>query len=662
MSARPDRLTPEAPSRWSPEDAEALYAMSAWSDGFYGVSERGHAVLRPRPDQPLEIDIPAVIGRAREHDVTPPMLIRFQDVLRGRVRRLVETFSRAIEQTGYGNHYQPVYPIKVNQLHEVVDEVLDAGSPYNLGLECGSKAELAAALPYANDDRLLLCTGVKDEVMLQAMLSAQALGQRVLPVLERYSEFESFMALAERAGGAPRFGVRIRLSTSGSGRWLETGGERSKFGLTVPDLVRLVRVLETCGAHDAIDLLHFHLGSQITEIHVLKEAIKELTQIYADLRHRGLAVPTIDVGGGLGVDYGASRGDPHSAISYSLQEYADTVVSEVMVVCQEREVPPPVIISESGRAITAHHSVLIVPVLGSQRQDHPAPAGVEPHAKAALDHPILQRLVETCNEIPNAGADPTRLIEAYHEARESRDDATTRFRLGRLDIDTLARVESAYWTACREVLRALEQIQPDPRPLEQAALERQLTDTYLCDFSIFQSVLDHWAIGQQFPVMPLTRLVERPTRRAIVVDLTCDSDGRIREYVSSKDSSGYLPLHALREGEAYLLGIFLVGAYQDILGDAHNLFGRLPEVHVYADEGEPGNFWIEKAIPGMTVSEMLAQVQYFPNDLNRRMSELVRRKIDAGALRPSEGMRILNNYGKLFADTTYCRIEQCDDV
>jgi len=636
--------------------------MASWADGFYGVSGRGHAVVRPRPSLPLEIDIPEVVERAREYEVAPPMLIRFQDVLRSRVRRLARAFANAIEQTGYGNHYRPVYPIKVNQLHEVVDEVLDAGSAYGLGLECGSKAELAATLPYASDDRLLLCTGVKDEVMLRSMLSAQALGQQVLPVVERYSEFETFMALADHMGRAARFAVRIRLSTAGSGRWFESGGERSKFGLTVPELVRLLCVLENRGAHDAIELLHFHLGSQITEIHVLKEAIKELTQIYADLRQRGIAVPTIDVGGGLGVDYGASREDPHSAINYSLQEYANVVVTEVMAICQERAVAPPVIVSESGRAITAHHSVLIVPVLDSRRQDRQAPTEIEPRAQATREHRILQRLVRMLNEIPNAGADATRLVEAYHDIQESRNDAISLFRLGHLDIDTLARVEAAYWAACREVLHGLEQIAPDPPPAEQQALEQQLTDTYLCDFSIFQSVLDHWAIGQRFPIMPLTRLAEQPTRRAIVVDLTCDSDGRIRDYVSPQAAGRHLPLHELRKGEVYLLGIFLVGAYQDILGDAHNLFGRLPEVHVYADAGEPENFWIEKVIPGMTVGEMLAQVQYFPNDLNRRMSELVRRKIDAGELRPGEGMRILNNYGKLFADTTYCGIELYDNV
>jgi len=658
VSAQLERLSARNLPLWSASDSEALYATSNWSDGFFGVSARGHAVVRPRPDQPLEIDIPAVIEHAREHDIVPPMLIRFQDVLRTRVRRLVEAFTIAIAEAGYSNRYQPVYPIKVNQLHEVVDEVLDAGKPFGLGLECGSRAELLAALPYAGDERLLLCTGVKDPLMLSTMLSAQELGQQVLPVIEKCSEFEAFMALADRAGRAPRIAVRIKLSTEGSGRWFESGGERSKFGLTVPELVRLAHALEVRDNHDAIELLHFHLGSQICDIHVLKEAIRELTQIYADLRRRGLEIPHIDVGGGLGVDYGASYDDPHSVINYSLQEYANAVVHEISEVCRDRSVPEPVIVSESGRAITAHHSVLVVPVLGSQRQDARAPNEVDPHCPSADDHPVLQRLARTLSEIPDAGSDITRLVEAYHDVQGSRSDASALFRLGHLDIETLARVETAYWTACREVLGAMAHIAPAPPPPEQQALEQQLTETYLCDFSIFQSVLDHWAIGQRFPIMPLTRLTERPTRRAIVVDLTCDSDGKISEYVSSLDSSGHLPLHDLRNGESYMLGIFLVGAYQDILGDSHNLFGRLAEVHVYADAGEPDNFWIEKVIPGMTVDEMLAQVQYFPHDLKRRMSELVRRRIDSGETRPKAGMSILNSYARQFGETTYCTTER----
>lgn len=634
---------------WTVDDATELYAVDAWGDGFYFVNERGHAAVRPLLGSDLSIDLLEVIDAARLHDVAPPMLIRFQDVLRARVRRLVEAFAAAIAEAGYLNEYQAVYPIKVNQMHEVVEEVLDAGKNYRVGLECGSKTELVAALPLVEDDRLLLCNGVKDHVMLTLILSAQQLGQRVLPIIEKYSEFEQLMTLADRAGQSPRLAVRVKLSTRGSGRWYESGGERSKFGLTVTELVRLVRELERRGKGECLELLHFHLGSQIANIQTLKQAVREVTQVYADLRLRGVPVSHLDVGGGLGVSYGAGYGDEETAINYSLQEYANAVVFAVQEICAARNVPEPVIVSESGRAITAHHSVLVVPVIGTQRHEVDAdPEVTDP------DDPLVQRMQAALDEARNADDNVGELLEAYHDALETRAEASTVFRLGFLAIDTLASVESLYWSACREILEGLEAAAPEVPPSEQLELQKQLTDLYLCDFSVFQSMLDHWAIDQVFPVMPLGRLDERPTRRAVVVDLTCDSDGKIEHYVSSLDDSSHIPLHTLSKNERYYIGCFLVGAYQDILGDCHNLFGRLPEVHVYADDEEEGNFWIEKVIPGMTVNEMLAQVQYFPNDLNRRMSELVRRKIDSDELRPNVGMRIVNDYKKRFTETTYC--------
>lgn len=637
---------------WSVDDAAELYAIERWSDGFYGVNRSGNAVARPLLDSNLEIDLMQVIADATQYEVAPPMLIRFQDVLRARVRRLVEAFSTAIADAGYGNHYQAIYPIKVNQLHEVVEEVLDAGKGYHVGLECGSKTELIAALPLVGDDRLLLCNGVKDHVMLSLMLSAQQLGQRVLPIIEKYSEFDQLMLLADRANVVPRLAVRVKLATRGSGRWGESGGERSKFGLTVTELVRLVRELEKRGIADRLELLHFHLGSQISDIQVLKQAVKEVSQVYADLKRRGVGIRYLDVGGGLGVSYGAGYGDEESAINYSLQEYANAVVYAVQEICSAREVAEPIIVSESGRAITAHHSVLVVPVIGTQRHE----VDEELEITDAED-PLVQRMQAALEEARNADDHVGELLEAYHDVVDTRAEANTVFRLGFLGIDTLANVESLYWSTCREVLEGLEAAELEVPPAEQVELEKQLTDTYLCDFSVFHSVLDHWAIDQVFPVMPLSRLNERPKRRAVVVDLTCDSDGKLEHYVSSLDDNTHLPLHRFEKGQRYYLGIFLVGAYQDILGDAHNLFGRLPEIHVYADDEEEGNFWIEKVIPGMTVNEMLAQVQYFPNDLNRRMSELVRRKIDSNEVRPNVGMRILNDYKKRFAETTYCATE-----
>jgi arginine decarboxylase len=441
----------------------------------------------------------------------------------------------------------------------------------------------------------------------------------------------------------------VKLATRGAGRWFESGGSRSKFGLGLPDLVRLLGELERRGWTAQLELLHFHLGSQISDIQVLKSATKEITQIYAGLYQRGFRVRYLDVGGGLGVNYGAGYGSSESLINYSLQEYANAIVFTVKETCEAREVPEPCLVSESGRGLTAHHSVLVVPVLGAQAFDAPrnAPAPKKPHA-------LVKRLRRVEKDV-RAGAKAGELLEAYHDAREAKEEAQSLLLLGYLELEQAAAIEGLYWSACAEILERLRAAALEDRPPEQIELEAQLADLYLGNFSVFQSLLDHWAIGQAFPIVPLARLDERPTRRGVLVDLTCDSDGKVASYVTALEDSAHLPLHPLRADEPYDLGVFLVGAYQDILGDEHNLFGRVPEVHVYADDEEPGNFWIEKIIPGTKVQDMLAQVQYFPNDLERRMSEFVRRKIDRDQVKPSEGMRFLEEYLERFDDATYAR-------
>lgn len=640
-----------AAAGWSTAEAESLYAMETWSDGFFHVNEAGNVAVRPLPGSDLTIDIPAVIEAARAEGATLPLIIRFQDVLRARVQRLNEAFAQAIAESGYGNDYRSIYPIKVNQLHEVVEEVLDAGRDFALGLECGSKSELMATLPLVEDKRLLLCNGVKDHTMLRLMLNAQQLGQHVLPVIEKYTEFEQLMILADQMQVTPKLAVRVKLSTRGSGRWYESGGYRSKFGLTIPEVVRLVKELERRGLGERLELLHFHLGSQIADIQVLRAAVKEITQIYADLLARGLQVKYLDVGGGLGVAYGGGYGSDDSAINYGLVEYANAVVYSVQEICRAREVPEPVLLSESGRAITAHHSVLVVPVLGVHRPD--APFQVELPDETP---PVVATLATALAEA-RASSDVPPLLEAFHDAQAGRAEADQLMRLGYLDLESLAQADSLYWSTCREVLARLQALDPEPPPPEQLELEDQLTDVYLCDFSVFHSIIDHWAIGQLFPVMPLHRLDAPPRRRAQVVDLTCDSDGKVSNYVRAGGTSEWLPLHDFTAGEPYYLGFFLVGAYQEILGDSHNLFGRVSEVHVYASADEPENFFIEQLIAGLSVQDMLAQVQYFPNELNKRMSELVKAKIEAGVVKPKEGMRILNHYTRRFEENTYCDIK-----
>ena len=635
---------------FSPADAESLYAVESWSDGFFHVNQAGHVVVQPSSGSDLTIDIPAVIEQAQAEGASLPMIIRFQDVLRVRVQRLNQAFADAIEESGYTSRYQAIYPIKVNQLHEVVEEVLDAGERFGLGLECGSKSELVATLPLVGDERLLLCNGVKDHVMLSLMLNAQQLGQRVLPVIEKYSEFDQLMILGDERNFAPKLAVRVKLSTRGSGRWYESGGYRSKFGLTIPEVMQLVHELERRGQGEKLELLHFHLGSQIANIQVLRSAVKEITQIYADLRLRGLDVKYLDVGGGLGVSYGAGYGTEESTINYALTEYANAVVYAVQEICQARDVPEPVLLSESGRAVTAHHSVLVVPVLGVHRPDAPFEVNLPD------DPPVVVANLAACLEEARTANELQPLLEAFHDAQEARTEADQLMRLGYLEVESLAQADSLYWSTCREVLSRLKAMKLGQPPLEQLQLEDQLTDIYLCDFSVFHSIIDHWAIGQLFPAMPLHRLDEEPRRRAQVVDLTCDSDGKVAQYVRAGGTSEWLPLHDLVAGEPYYLGFFLVGAYQEILGDSHNLFGRVSEVHVYASADEPENFFIEKLIQGLSVKEMLAQVQYFPNELNKRMSDLVKGKMEAGVVKPNEGMRILNHYQRRFEETTYCDI------
>ncbi|SFF16797.1 biosynthetic arginine decarboxylase [Nitrosomonas sp. Nm166] len=633
---------------WSCADARVLYAMDKWADGFYSVNELGHVSVCPLEGQELHIDIMDVIREARSEGTSLPMLIRFQDVISSRVRRLNHKFQMAIRESGYKGTYRSIYPIKVNQLQEVVAEILEAGQEFNIGLECGSKAELLAMLPLITDETLLLCNGVKDRTMLILMLNAQQLGQQVVPIIEKYSEFEHLMSLAETRQMKPRLGVRLKLNTKGSGRWFESGGTSSKFGLTIPELVKLIRQLEDRRMAKQLELLHFHLGSQIADIQVLRSAIREITQIYADLMLRGMHIKYVDVGGGLGVNYGGDYDTPESSINYGLREYANVIVYTVKEICDERQVPMPHLLSESGRALTAHHSVLVVPVLGVHRPDS------LPIADFLADAPaVVSRMAAVFRDAQSAQKS-NMLLECYHDAQEIRQETEQMARLGYLSVEYIAQSDSLYWSICREVLRKLAAAELVPVPAEQMELEKQLTDMYLGDFSVFHSIIDHWAIGQVFPVMPLHRLQEKPERRGQLVDLTCDSDGKVNKYVSMSGTSDFLFLHDLRRDEPYYLGIFLVGAYQEILGDAHNLFGRVDEVHVYARAEETNGFWIEELLKGISVKEMLSQVQYFPNDLGRRMSEFIRRQINAGRIKPAEGTRILNNYTQRLGDTTYC--------
>ncbi|MEM6640030.1 MAG: biosynthetic arginine decarboxylase [Pseudomonadota bacterium] len=637
------------PDEWSTAEAASHYHMAEWGGGFFEVNADGHVAVSTADKPP--IDVMRVIGQTRDRGLSGPVLLRFQDVLRARVQQLNDAFAAARRAVGYAAAYRAVYPIKVNQLHEVVDEILTAGRPYGVGLECGSKPELVAAVALLNSaDDLLICNGYKDDDMLGLVLDAQSLGQNVIPVIEKLDEIERLLHLARERGQTPRFGIRVRLQVDSAGHWADSAGDRSKFGVSVGHLYELMQRLRRGDVDATLVLLHCHPGSQIPDIMTLGESVRELTQIYVHLARAGLAPEYLDVGGGLGVNYDANVGAGNqTAINYTLGEYAHTVVGAVAETCSDAGVALPTLLTESGRAMTAHHSLLVVPVLGAYG---PLRESIAPSEN--VDHPSVVGLGETADWLTaHPDANVRELLARYHDAAAKRRDSQTAFRLGVLDLAARAAIDSAYFRICSTITSRLVAHDPRVLPEELIELRDRLADHYLCDFSVFQSMLDHWAIGQRFPITPLHRLDERPDRRAVLVDLTCDSDGQIRRYVSRDPEARSMDVHALRDDEPYFLGMFLMGAYQDIMGDAHNLFGRVHEVHVYADESEEDGFFIETILEGATVRDMLEQVQYFARDLERRVSDTVRRVVDRGDLRARDGVRLLERYRALFSSSPY---------
>ena len=635
--------------RWGADDAASLYQIGSWGHPYFSINEKGNVAVEPLEGSSTSIDLLDVVRHVRSRGIELPVLIRFQDILRRRVVELNERFHEAIREFDYRGKYQGVYPIKVNQLHEVVLEILDAGEPFNFGLECGSKAELLAALPHLDrNDRLLICNGYKDSTTLRMILVGQQLGKNVMPIVEKFYEFEELLTMAEEMKvDAPHFGLRVRLSTSGSGKWAESGGDVSKFGVPIPQILNVVDRLRTEGKEEAFKLIHFHIGSQIGDINTLKGAVREATRVYAKLRKMGVGVEYIDVGGGLGVNYDSIDSGLDQSINYTTQEYVNEIEG----------VSHPTIVSESGRALTAHHSVLVLGVLSATKKDLPLP---RPDVTVE-DEPVVRELGGLLEVLERAIAGSgrgerqriARALELYHDAIEKRREADQLFSLGYLDLEQKGKAETLYWMILSGLAEHLTTFDRTNLPSDLTALDDLLVDQYLCDFSLFQSMLDHWAIDQLFPIMPLHRLDRKPDRRGTLVDLTCDSDGKIDRFIGEDEEQRHLPLHSLEENEPYYLGCFLMGAYQDILGDMHNLFGRVNEVHVYGDDEEEGNFYVETSIRGTSVTEALSLVQYSPADLKKRMEGLVRARVKEGAMRPKRGVELLNNYMDALGEYTY---------
>jgi len=638
----------DASSPWSIDAARALYNIRRWGAKYYDINEAGHVVARPLQDAGVAVDLTDVIEEARARGLKFPLLIRFQDILRHRVESLNQAFRNAITEYNYQGRYRGVFPIKVNQLREVVEEILDAGKSYEFGLEVGSKPELFAGLALQNQmGCLIICNGYKDAEFVRMAMLGIKLGKTVIMVVEKLEELRQIIAISKQLGVEPLIGIRARLLSKGAGRWAESGGENAKFGLSTAEILEATEMLRVENLGHCLKLLHFHIGSQVPDILTVKKAVQEAARFYAKLHKMGFPISYLDVGGGLGVDYDGSRSAFDSSTNYTLQEYTNDVVYYIADVCNAEKVPHPDIISESGRAIVAHHSVLIVEVFGAIEK-------IRPNGFLKFgdqEHPLVQELLEIKQNLPKLNT-----LEAYHDALERREDAQHMFTLGVLDLLDKAKIEDLYWQISRAVVDHYKGQHYAPEEIRQ--LEDSLGDQYLCNFSVFQSLLDHWALDQLFPIMPITRLNERPTREGTLVDITCDSDGQVNKFIDFRDVRDTLPLHQLNSNgnglpEPYYIGFFLMGAYQDIMGDLHNLFGRVNEVHVFLEPDEPTGYYIEEIIEGNTIIQSLAAVQYDENELKRQMKAQIDEAIKSDRMKPSEAMRLLDDYERGLKAYTY---------
>ncbi len=625
---------------WRIEDSLDLYNVNAWGKGYFSINPAGHVVVRPDTQVNREIDLFEVVEGLKARDLTTPVVVRFSDILAHRLRHLHAAFQQAIGENDYKNRYTAVYPIKVNQQRLVVEEVYRYGKEFGFGLECGSKPELLAvmAMTESSPERLIVCNGFKDDSYIEAVTLATKLGRTIIPVVENFDELALILKHADNYNVRPRIGVRVKLFSEGSGRWADSAGEKSKFGLFVTEIMELFNVLKERNMLDCLQLVHCHPGSQLQDIRRVKDAINELAHVYAELKLMGAGLQYIDVGGGLGVDYDGSGTNFSSSMNYTLNEYASDVVYRIASVCNAREIPHPMIVSESGRAIAAYSSVLIFNALGSSALDRFKVTG-EPATDYAgniddLPQPILD-LFEAYKSVSER-----RLVECYHDTLTAREQVLQMFNLGLLSLEFRALAERLYWATTAKIRDCCRRLDRVPEELED--LESILSDTYFCNFSVFQSLPDSWAIDQLFPIMPVHRLDERPTRTGVLADITCDSDGKIDKFVSLRDVKRALELHDLKAGEEYYLAAFLVGAYQETLGDLHNLFGDTHVVHIRLHD--EGGWWIEEIVKGDTANKVLEYMEYDVAELYPALARDCERAIRDGRMSLAESQVLKRFY------------------
>jgi arginine decarboxylase len=624
---------------WRIEDSLELYHVGGWGKGYFSINAAGHVVVRPDTQPEREIDLYEVVQGLKARDLTAPVVVRFSDILAHRLSHLNAAFAQAIAENDYQNRYTAAYPIKVNQQRLVVEEVYRYGKEFGFGLEAGSKPELLAVMAMTENspERLIICNGFKDDSYIEAVTLATKLGRTIIPVVENFEELGLILKHAEAYNVRPRIGVRVKLSSEGSGRWRDSAGDRSKFGLFITEILEMLEVLKGKGMLDCLQLVHCHPGSQLQDIRRIKDAINELAHVYAELKRLGAGLSYIDVGGGLGVDYDGSGTNFSSSMNYTLNEYANDVVYRIASVCNARDIPHPMIVSESGRAIAAYSSVLIFNALGSSVLDRFRVTGRETEdydGDDELPQPV-QDLFEAYRSVSER-----RLVECYHDTMTAREQALQMFNLGLLSLTFRGLAERLYWATCAKIRDCLRKLDRIPEELEE--LEASLSDTYFCNFSVFQSLPDSWAIDQLFPIMPIHRLTERPTRNAVLADITCDSDGKIDHFVSMRDVKRTLELHDLKPGDDYYLGAFLVGAYQETLGDLHNLFGDTHVVHIRLHD--EGGWWIEEVVKGDTANKVLEYMEYDVAELYPALSRDCERAVRDGRMTIAESQAVKRFY------------------